>query len=93
LTQSSGHISSDVPLNLAEQITVHDDSARVESSLDMERLLAEVPAKTRQAIQCVKLDGLSVSKAAAKSGIWESAVKVSVHRGLKALTTFINKER
>ena len=82
-----------MPLNLAEQITVHDDSARVESSLDMERLLAEVPPKARQAIQYVKLDGLSVREAAAKSGMSEAAVKVSVHRGLKALATFINKER
>src|SRR5712671_8009078 len=77
--------TSDVPLDLAEEITVHDDSAHVESSLDLERLLAEVPPKARQAIQYVKLDGLSVSEAAAKSGMSEAAVKVSVHRGLKAL--------
>jgi len=85
--------TSDVPLDLAEEITVHDDSAHVESSLDLERLLAEVPPKARQAIQYVKLDGLSVREAAAKSGMSESAVKVSVHRGLKALATFVNKER
>jgi RNA polymerase sigma-70 factor (ECF subfamily) len=86
-------LTSDVPLDLAEEITVHDDSAYVESSLDLERLLAEVPPKARQAIQYVKLDGLSVNEAAAKSGMSESAVKVSVHRGEKALATFINKER
>jgi RNA polymerase sigma-70 factor (ECF subfamily) len=85
--------TSDVPLDLADEITVHDDSAHVESSLDLEKLLAEVPPKARQAIQFVKLDGLSVREAAAKSGMSESAVKISVHRGLKALATFINKER
>jgi predicted DNA-binding protein (UPF0251 family) len=42
--------------------------------------------KARQAIQFVKLDGLSVSEAAARSGMSESAIKVSVHRGLKALS-------
>src|SRR5713101_7672184 len=54
---------------------------------------SEVPPKARQAIQYVKLDGLSVREAAAKSGMSEAAVKVSVHRGLKALATFVNKER
>ena len=85
--------TSDVPLDLAEEITVPDDSAYVESSLDLERLLAEVPPKARRAIQYVKLDGLSISDAAAKSGMSESAVKVSVHRGLKALATFIKERR
>jgi len=46
----------------------------------------------RQAIQYVKLDGLSVSEAAARCGMSESNVKVSVHRGLKALALQITKE-
>jgi RNA polymerase sigma-70 factor, ECF subfamily len=84
--------TSDVPLDLAEEITVHDDSSHVESSLDLDTLLAEISPKARQAIQYVKLDGLTVSEAAAKSGMSESAIKVSVHRGLKALAVLINKE-
>ena len=84
---------SDVPIDVVEEITVGDDSARVDSSLDLEKLLVEIPPKTRQAIQYVKLEGLSVSEAASKSGMSESAIKVSVHRGLKALALRINKEK
>lgn len=84
--------SGDLSLDFIEETSVHDDSAHVESSLDLEKLLADLPPKMRQAIQHVKLDGLSVSEAAARSGMSESAVKVSIHRGLKALAKLINKE-
>ena len=33
----------------------------------------------------VKLEGLSVAEAAARTGMSESAVKVGIHRGLKRL--------
>ncbi len=54
--------------------------------------MAGLSPKVRQAIQYVKLDGLSVSEAAARCGMSESNVKVSVHRGLKALALQIGKE-
>ena len=84
---------TDVPLEEAQEITAHDDRADVESALDLDRLLQRISSKARRAIQYVKLDGLSVSEAAARSGMSESAVKVSVHRGLRALALLINKER
>jgi len=40
----------------------------------------------------VKLDGLSVREAATRCDMSESAVKVSVHRGLKTLALLISKE-
>jgi RNA polymerase sigma-70 factor (ECF subfamily) len=46
----------------------------------------------RRAIECVKLDGLSVAEAAGRCGMSESAVKVNVHRGLKALAASIARE-
>jgi len=85
--------AADVPIDEAQELAVPDDSAHVESSLDLERLLAEISPKARQSIQYVKLDGLSVSEAAARSGMSESAVKVSVHRGLKALARLIREEK
>lgn len=48
-------------------------------------VLAQLSPKARQAIQFVKFDGLSVSEATARSGVSESAIKVSVHRRLRAL--------
>ncbi len=53
--------------------------------MDMERLLGSLSKKQAGVIRDTKVDGLSVAEAASKSGISEADVKVSVHRGLKAL--------
>jgi RNA polymerase sigma-70 factor (ECF subfamily) len=52
---------------------------------DLQALLADLPDKQRLPIQYVKIEGLSVREAAARTGLSESAVKVGVHRGLKVL--------
>ncbi len=83
----------DVPVEEAEAVVAGDDFAGVESTLDLSKLMTNVSPKVRQAIQYVKLDGLSVSEAAARCGMSESAIKVSVHRGLRALSTIIKKDR
>jgi RNA polymerase sigma-70 factor (ECF subfamily) len=82
----------DVPIEGAGEMTSRDNSAHVESSLDLEGLMAGLRPTMRQAIQAVKLDGLSISEAATRIGISESNVKVSVHRGLKALALQIRRE-
>jgi RNA polymerase sigma-70 factor (ECF subfamily) len=82
---------ADVPIEEAEDVLNNIDSSAVDSGLDLETLLARLTPKTRQAIRLVKLDGLSVSEAAARSGMSESAIKVSVHRGLKALSLLVRQ--
>lgn len=52
---------------------------------DVMRLLDTLPPKQREAIRLVKLEGVSVKDAAAQTGLSESDVKVSAHRGLKTL--------
>jgi len=81
----------DVPLEDADEVLADDDPEAVESTLDLETLLAQVSPRVSQAIRYVKLDGLSVSETAARTGMSPSAVKVSVHRGLKALSRLINQ--
>jgi RNA polymerase sigma-70 factor, ECF subfamily len=83
----------DLAMERTEEFTSNSDLAAVESSLDLQRLLFEIPSKAREAIQYVKLDGLSVSEAAVRTGMSESAVKVAVHRGLKALALRIRENR
>lgn len=83
--------AKDVPIEDAIEVFADDNSAAVDSGLDLEKLLARLTPKTRQAIQFVKLDGLSVSEAAARSGRSQSAIKVSVHRGLRALSLLVRK--
>lgn len=84
---------TDVPIEDAGEVMAQDDYAGAESALDLNRLLARLPEKMRGAIRCVKLEGLSVAEAAARCGMSESAVKVSIHRGLKALALAIAQER
>lgn len=81
----------DVPVEEADEVFSGDDASTVESGIDLEKLLARLTPKTRQAIQFVKLDGLSVSEAAARSGMSQSAIKVSVHRGLRALSLLVRQ--
>jgi RNA polymerase sigma-70 factor (ECF subfamily) len=82
-----------VPLEQAEEVMARDDHAGAESAYDLHRLLSGLPEKMRQAIECVKLDGLSVAEAARRCRMSESAVKVNVHRGLRALAASIALER
>ena len=83
--------SQDVPVEEGAGVFATDDVAGIDSRLDLARLLAQLAPKMRQAIQFVKLDGLSVGEAATRAGMSPSAIKVSVHRGLKALALLIRE--
>lgn len=76
---------------VTESIDDHDeifalsDNEPGDARRDIGKLLDHLPDKQRMSILHVKLQGLSVAEAAHLTGLSESAVKVSVHRGLKAL--------
>lgn len=61
------------------------DAEAADASRDLETLLALLPEQQRAAIAHTKLDGWSVRDTAVALKISEASVKVSVHRGLKAL--------
>jgi RNA polymerase sigma-70 factor (ECF subfamily) len=52
---------------------------------DLERVMADLPERTRDLIRETKLAGLSTREAAERHGMTETAVKVAIHRGLKSL--------
>jgi RNA polymerase sigma-70 factor (ECF subfamily) len=56
---------------------------------DLAKLLNLLPDRQRLPIVHVKLEGLSVAEAASLTGMSESAIKIGVHRGLKALAAKI----
>lgn len=68
---------------------VASDVEPADARRDVGVLLDALPDRHRLPIQLVKLEGLSVAEAALRSGMSESAVKVGVHRGLKALAARI----
>jgi RNA polymerase sigma-70 factor, ECF subfamily len=61
------------------------DGAALTAKRDLERLLDTLPDRQRLPIVHVKIEGLSVAETAKLTGMSESAVKVGIHRGLKAL--------
>lgn len=52
---------------------------------DLDRLLSNLPPRQRAVMKDVKIQGLSMDEAGAKNGMSGMAVRLSVHRGLKAL--------
>lgn len=60
---------------------------------DVAALLAQLPEKQRRAIQLVKLEERSVREAADATGLSESDIKISIHRGLKTLMRLMGQEQ
>jgi RNA polymerase sigma-70 factor, ECF subfamily len=80
------------PLDEANEMFSTADSDAAEARRDLNELLQNLPDKQRLPIVHVKLEGLSVVETAQLTGLSESAVKIGVHRGLKALAALIQKE-
>lgn len=82
-----------VPLDdEAPDLLAAADGEACEARRDLIKLLAALPPRHRLPIEYVKLQGLSVAEAARRLDMSESAVKVGVHRGLKALAAKIRDE-
>ncbi|WLE59435.1 sigma-70 family RNA polymerase sigma factor [Burkholderia plantarii] len=77
------------PLDDDGELFVESDSEAADARRDLQRLLATLPKGQREPIVHTRLWGMSVAETAAATGMSESAVKVGVHRGLKALAATI----
>lgn len=71
----------------SEVLSVSGDNEAADSQRDLGHMLTLLPEKQRLAIEHTKLQGLSITETASLTGQSEAAVKVNVHRGLKALVT------
>ena len=85
--------AQDLPIEDTQELSAREDQVEFESCWDLQKLMEALPRNMKAAIQAVKLDGLNVSEAAAQTGMSESNVKVSVHRGLKAMARLISGGR
>lgn len=80
------------PLDGFEDVLAAPETADSgDARADVDTLLATIPPKQAVAIRATHLDGLSVAEAAERHGLTPSDVKISVHRGLKALAARIGK--
>ena len=73
------------PLDDELLLFAESDTDAFEAKKDVDKLLADLPERQRLPIVHVKLEGLSVVETAKRTGMSESAIKVGIHRGLKAL--------
>jgi RNA polymerase sigma-70 factor (ECF subfamily) len=74
---------------LGEDLFAAADTEAAEARYDMMKLLQQLPDRQRLPILYVKIEGGSVGDTAKRIGMSESAVKVGIHRGLKALAVKI----
>jgi RNA polymerase sigma-70 factor (ECF subfamily) len=77
------------PLDDEHDVLSSADADAAEARRDLAQLLDALPERQRMPIVYVKVQGLSVVEAARLTGMSASAVKVAVHRGLKALAAKI----
>ena len=80
------------PLDDDAAFFAQSDVEAASAKRDIGKLLNQLPERQRLPIVCMKLEGRSVAETAKLTGMSESAVKVGVHRGLKALAAIIRGE-
>jgi RNA polymerase sigma-70 factor, ECF subfamily len=89
----SRHDALNDPLDDAFELFAAPELEPAQAKRDVAKLLEQLPDRQRLPIVHVKLEGLSVTETAKLTGLSESAVKVGVHRGLKALAARIRGTR
>ncbi|RDC60764.1 hypothetical protein HME9302_01980 [Alteripontixanthobacter maritimus] len=67
------------------------DEDSVIARLSLDRLFENLPIAQAEAIEMVKVEGLSIREASQRSGQGESLIKVNIHRGLKKLAKIVEK--
>ncbi|KNX77120.1 sigma-70 family RNA polymerase sigma factor [Pseudomonas sp. BW16M2] len=77
------------PLEGDSELFACGEEEPAQASRDLNKLLGQLPDRQRLPIVHVKLEGLSVEETARITGLSSSAVKVGIHRGLKALGRLI----
>lgn len=93
MRRRSVHEALNEPFDEEVDVLAASDTEATDARRDVTKLLGQLPDRQRLPIQYVKLEGLSVSEAAHAAGMSESAIKVGVHRGLKALAAMIRGEK
>jgi RNA polymerase sigma-70 factor (ECF subfamily) len=77
------------PLDDELEVFAVSDTDAADAKRDLGKLLDTLPDKQRLPIVHVKVEGLSVVETAKLTGMSESAIKIGVHRGMKALAARI----
>ncbi len=77
--------------DLADILAAEGFEEQVTARMDVDALLNTLSPKQARAISDTHLEGKSIAEAAAGAGIGMSDVKISIHRGLKAIAARIRR--
>ncbi len=89
LRRRAGREQLNDPLDDDLEVFAVSDNDADDARRDLGKLLQQLPDRQRLPIVHMKLEGLSVAETARATGMSEAAVKLGVHRGLKALAALI----
>ena len=78
-------------IELDARLGVESGEEAIGARLGLARLLGQIKLEQALVIRLVKLQGFSITEAAALSGQSEALVKVNIHRGLKHLASVLRK--
>jgi len=88
LRRGASRIEDELPLDLA----VEDHERAVTSAAVLGQLLSGLKPAQQDAIRLVKIEGLTVAEASARTGQSVPLVKVNIHRGLAKLAAMVEED-
>jgi RNA polymerase sigma-70 factor (ECF subfamily) len=77
------------PIEDEMELFAVSETESLDAQRDIDTLLERLPERQRVPIEHVRLHGMSIAETAKLTGLSEAAVKVGIHRGIKALSRLI----
>ncbi len=77
---------------LSDSLAIRDHGDAVQDARSLEMLLARLKPAQAEVIRLVKLQGMSLEEAAARSGQSVALVKVNIHRGIGRLAALVRDQ-
>lgn len=74
-----------VPIDEISELLAVNEPALAVNGVDAERVLAKLKGRERDIVHAITIQGTSTRQVAARLGMTEGAVRVALHRALKAL--------
>lgn len=87
--QREAELNSDIKVFAADSSSVQED----QDPGNLETLILQLPNREAQAIRLTKIEGLSLTAAAAVTGLTAGAIKVAVHRAISRLKSIVRDSR
>jgi RNA polymerase sigma-70 factor (ECF subfamily) len=75
------------PIEDFEAVLAAPEAEDPHTRSDVERLMEQLPARSRDIVRSISLDGKSITETATRLAMSEVAVRVALHRALKSLAT------